>query len=93
MSNGFLNLRRIILVELIDDWINLKAILPHDGCFNQYHKHQMGIHQRDPMGDYSYSHAHDIWHINYKNHSIIQVHNLHFLLLIAWGQCNQLFEE
>ena len=64
MSNSSLNLRKIILIELIDDWINLKVILLHDGCFNQYHKHQMGINQRDPTGDYNYSHAYDIWDID-----------------------------
>ena len=49
--------------------------------FNQYHKHQMGTHHRDPMEDYNHSCAHDICHIDYKNHSIVTVHSLHSLSL------------
>ena len=81
MSNSSLNWRRIILVELIDDQINLKVVLLPDGDFNQYHKHQMGIHKRDPTGDDNHSYANDICRIDYKNHSTVKVHNLHFLLL------------
>ena len=69
-------------------WLMTRSILrifqTHGRCFNQYHKHQMDTHHRDPMGDYSHNHARDTWHIDYRIHSIIEVHNLHFLSWIVW---------
>ena len=59
-------------------------VLDHSlGLTNQnaslYHKHLMDLHPGDPKGDYSYNHAHDKWHIDYKIHNKAKVHIMVFL--------------
>ena len=52
----------------------------------------MDTHHRDPMEDYNHSHAYGICHIDYKTHTIGEVHNLHSEQLVDWDQHNQAFE-
>ena len=44
------------------------------------------------MEDYNHSHAHGICHTDYKTHNTVEVHDLHFVLLVDWDQYIQAFE-